>query len=297
MPGKVLVVDSDMAARRAAMVALIPAGYELSVAETSFEALSVAQRVVPDLVVLGASMTDATGLAVIGRLFSSPATADVPVIVIADTLPAADAADRAGARDVIPGPVDAAALQKAVLEHIDFPGALPQAPAAVLGDPERLAVVEALRPDASGAPSLDRFTALASKLLKAPVSVVTLVEADGQTVASQTGRDSLGTPPKKVPLTHSFCQFAVTSREPLRIDDSLGHPLVSASPAIQEDDIRAYLGVPLIIGGTQAVGALCVTDGVPRHWTDDETELLGDLAGILTDQLDTTVRRGRHAVG
>jgi CheY-like chemotaxis protein len=296
MPGKVLVVDSDMAARRRAMVALLPKGFDLSVAESSFEALGVAQRVVPDLIMLGSSMTDPAGLSLIGRLFSTPATADIPVIVIADTPEQASAADRAGARDVIHGPVDGERLQAIVHDHIDFPGALPQAPAALLNDPDRLALVDALRPGPGGEPSLERFTALAAKLLKAPVSIVTLVEMDGQTVAGQTGRDAPGTPPKTVPLTHSFCQFAVTSREPLRIDDSVAHPLVASSPAIQDDDIRAYLGIPLIVGGEQAVGALCVTDAVPRHWTDDETGVLTDLAGILTDQFDRTTRRGRHTV-
>jgi GAF domain-containing protein len=297
MPGKVLVVDSDMAARRAAMVALLPRGFDLSVAESSFEALSVAQRVVPDLIVLGSSMTDPVGLGLVGRLFSTPATADIPVIVVADTPEQAAAADRAGARSVIPGPVAGDRLQKAVQDHIDFPSALPQAPAAVLNDPDRLALVDSLRPGPEGEPSLERFTALAAKLLKAPVSIVTLVEMDGQTVAGQTGRDAPGTGPTRAPLTHSFCQFAVTSRQPLRIDDSVTHPLVASSPAIQDDDIRAYLGVPLLVGGEQAVGALCVTDGVPRHWTDDETEVLTDLAEILTDQFDRTTRRGRHAVG
>lgn len=295
MPQKVLVVDSDMASRRGAMVALIPAGYDLSVAETSFEALSVAQRVLPDLIVLGSSMTDESGLALIGRLFSAAATADIPVIVVADSPETRDAADRAGARDVIEGPVDGSGLLQAVIDHVDFPGALPGAPDAVLRDPDRLALVEALRPGPTGEPSLDRFTALAAKLLQAPVSIINLIELDRQTMASETGREP-SEPIRSVPLTHSFCQFAVTSRQPLRIDDSTAHPLVADNPAIHEDDIQAYLGIPLVVGGGQAVGALCVTDSVPRHWTDRETEVLSDLAGILTDQLDATVRRGRHSV-
>jgi CheY-like chemotaxis protein len=297
MADKVLVVDSDMMMRRAAMAALLPAGYELSIAETSFEALSVARRVRPDLVVLGSSFSDAAGLLLVGRLFSTPETAEIPVLVIADTPEAREAADRAGARAALAGPLDPHALILAVAEHVHSPGALARAPESVLSDPERLAAVEAIRPGPTGEPSLDRFTTLAAKLLGAPVSIVTLVDTDGQQVASQVGRATPGTPPVRVPLTHSFCQFAVTSRQPLRIDDSRAHPLVAANPAVADDDIQAYLGIPLIVGGEQAVGALCVTDTVPREWTDHETDVLSDLAGILADQMNTTVRVGRHARG
>jgi hypothetical protein len=232
----------------------------------------------------------------VGRLFSTPETADIPVLVVADSPEARDAADRAGARAVLGGPLDRQELLSAVADHVHFPGALAAAPHAVLSDSERLAAVEALRPGASGEPSIDRFTALAAKLLEAPVSIVTLVDPDGQQVASQVGRSEAGTPPTRVPLTHSFCQFAVTSRQPLRIDDSTAHPLVASNPAIQDDDIQAYLGIPLIVDGQQAVGALCVTDSVPRAWTDRETDVLSDLARILADQMTTTVRKGRHAL-
>ncbi|RKR73884.1 GAF domain-containing protein [Frondihabitans australicus] len=295
MPGKILVVDSDMVTRRAAMYALLPAGYEMKIAEGPFEAFGIAQKEQPDVIVLGASVLDDQGLALIGRLITAGATADTPVLAVADSIDGMDAADRAGARTVLPSPVDPQRFLDTIADLIAHPGPIEQAPEAVLADPDRLAAVEALKPGPDGEPSLDRFTALASKMLNAPVSIITLIDMKSQTFASQHGRDPDGTKPTAVPLTHSFCQFAVTSRQPLRIDETRTHPLVQNSPAIDEDDIEAYLGVPLIVGGQHAVGALCVTEHEPRQWTDEEEEMLSDLAEILTTELDTAVKRGRHA--
>jgi CheY-like chemotaxis protein len=295
MPGKILVVDSDMTTRRAAMVSLLPAGYEMKIAEGSFEAFGVAQRERPDVIVLAASMMGEQGLSLLGRLITASATAETPVLAVADSPEAMDAADRAGARAVLPSPVDPAAFLETIGRLVAQPGPLTQAPVSLLADPDRVAAVEALRPGADGEPALDRFTALASKMLDAPVSVISLVDMKGQTVASQSGRGAQGAPVETTPLTHSFCQFAVTSRQPLRIDEARTHPLVANNPAIVDDGVEAYLGVPLIVEGTHAVGALCVTDSTPRQWTDAQEEMLADLAEILTSELDAAVARGRHA--
>lgn len=209
---------------------------------------------------------------------------------------AIDTANRAGARAVLPGPVSTEDLLQVIDRHISSPGAIPRAPKAVLEDADRLAAIESLRPGPEGDPTLDRFTTLAAKLLHAPVSLITLIDIDSQLIASQVGRSEPGTSPISVPLTHSFCQFAVTSKQPLRIDDSRAHPLVASNLAIDGDDVKAYLGIPLILQGDNAVGALCVYDSSPRTWTDNESEILSDLTDILIAELDSTMSRGRHVV-
>jgi DNA-binding response OmpR family regulator len=293
--GSVLVVDSDMGSRHRAMAVLLTAGYAMSIAEHQFEALKLADREHPDLVVLGASMTDGEGLSLVGRLFSNSSTATTPVLVIANTTEQIDAANRSGARAVLPGPVSSEDLLQAIDRHINSPGAISGAPMAVLVDADRRAAIEALRPGPEGDLTLDRFTTLAAKLLHAPVSLITLIDIEGQLIASQMGRSEPGTAPTLVPLTHSFCQFAVTSKQPLRIDDSRAHPLVASNLAIDADDVKAYLGMPLILQGDNAVGALCVYDSSPREWTDNESTILSDLTDILIAELDSTMSRGRPA--
>jgi len=296
MGGKVLVVDSDFATRMKAIGALMGAGYEVSVAEDSWEARDVAANESPDLVLLGDSMVVSDGLVLVGRLFSAAATADIPVLVVANTAEGQLAADKAGARAVIPGPASAGDLVGAVAAHIDSPGALPHAPFSVLNDLDRLAAVDALRSDTSGQADLDRFTMLAAKMLHVPASTITLLDRDRQIFASQVGLSEPWASTKETPLEYSYCQYAVTSRLPLRIDDANLHPLVQGSLTTTEMDVVSYLGIPLITDDDQAVGTLCVVDTRARQWTDHDESILNDLAQILTAQLNSTRRGlGRHS--
>ncbi|MDP9027107.1 MAG: GAF domain-containing protein, partial [Actinomycetota bacterium] len=170
-------------------------------------------------------------------------------------------------------------------------------PESVLTDADRLAAVEALRPELSEQEGLDRFTLLASKILEVPVSTITLIDRDRQIFASQVGVSEPWASAGEVSLEYSYCQYAVTSREPLRIDDANRHPLVQGSPAIDEMNVVSYLGIPLITDDDQAVGSLCAIDSRPRHWTDHEVSILNDLAEILLAQLNATRRTpGRHAL-
>lgn len=291
----VLVVDRDADTRRRSIVALMPAGYRVVIAEDSHQAAGTARRERPDLVLLADSVADASGLVLVGRLLADADTAAIPVVVVADTPERRRAAEASGPRRVLDGPVDPSVLLAAVEDEIERPGALTRAPAAVLGDEQRLEAVRALVPEDGGVPELDRFTVLAARMLGTPVSTITLIEEDEQIFASNVGLSEPGTRAPSEPLEYSYCQYAVTTREPLRITDATRHPLVAASPAIAEHDAIAYVGIPLITGDGRAVGSLCAIDSRPREWTDDEVELLSDLAGILTEQIITpTVSRGRH---
>jgi CheY-like chemotaxis protein len=298
---RVFVVDSDGSSRRDAIQALLPHGFEIRVGEGPFEATTAILKSEPDLVILGNSMTHPLGLALIGRLFSLPSTADTPVIVIADTPDSRRAAEQAGATRVLAGPVTERELYDAVKAQLASGGSAPAgAPASLLGDEGRLAAVAALRRDASGNVDLDRFTKLTSDMLGAPVSMVTLIENDRQIHASQVGLPEPLAGRGHTSLEHSYCQYAITSRQPLLIDDATRHPLVADSPSVADDQWIAYAGIPLITTDGHAVGALCAIDRTPRNWTAHDLELLENLAGILTDQLDAALTTasaiGRHRV-
>ncbi|ROQ39758.1 GAF domain-containing protein [Frondihabitans sp. PhB188] len=292
------LVDSDASTRRDAIQALLPYGFEVMVGDGPFEATTAIVKAQPDLVVLGHSMTHPFGLALVGRLFSLPDTADIPVFVIANTPEAAVAADRAGATRVVTGPVTDVMLRNAVSTQLGLTrGSLTGAPNSVLGDSERLAAVASLRRDTAGNVDLDRFTKLTSDMLGAPVSMVTLIENDRQVYASQIGVPEPWAAQGHAPLQHSYCQYAITSRQPLVIDDAARHPLVQSSPSVSESNWAAYAGIPLITTEGHAVGALCAIDHEPRHWSDQEVEILQGLADILTTQLNATLkesRTGRH---
>jgi len=87
------------------------------------------------------------------------------------------------------------------------------------------------------------------------------------------------------PLTHSFCQHAVASREPLIVTDAREHPLLRDNLAIRDMGVIAYAGIPLIDDDGNALGTLCVIDSQPRHWTSHQIELLSDIAASVVTEI------------
>jgi len=112
MTARVLVVD-DVAGNRALLEArLLSEYYEVATAASGPEALEVAGRWMPDVVLLDVVMPGMDGYEVCRRLKAAPATAHVPVVMVTALL---DQAERvrgleAGADDFLSKPLDDAAL-------------------------------------------------------------------------------------------------------------------------------------------------------------------------------------------
>ncbi len=158
---------------------------------------------------------------------------------------------------------------------------------AAVEDPERLAALR--RADLLDTPpeeAFDQLTRLAARLLGAPMALVSLVDKDRQFFKSSTA--SLPGPwqtQRQTPLSHSFCQHTITSREALVVEDAREHPLVRDNLAIRDLGVIAYLGIPLIAPDGHALGTLCVIDSKPRHWTPDQVELLQDIAASVVTEI------------
>jgi len=82
MPCKVLVVDDDPIMHRVLKHYLERQGYESAVASNGLQAIDLATRELPDLIVLDVRMPDMSGLAALRRLKESEATKAIPVIVV-----------------------------------------------------------------------------------------------------------------------------------------------------------------------------------------------------------------------
>ena len=160
-------------------------------------------------------------------------------------------------------------------------------PLTALEDPARLAALERLDLlDPAPEADFDRYTALASKMLDAPVALVSLVDAQRQVFKSRRGLDEPWASSGEAPLSHSFCQHAVETRSPLVIGDAREHPLLRENLAIDALGVIAYAGVPIITREGHALGTLCVIDHVPRHWTHDQVEMLSDLAAAVVTVIE-----------
>jgi len=168
--------------------------------------------------------------------------------------------------------------------------------AAAVSDSARVDAVRATGlMDSDITPSFDRLARLAAHVLNAPVALVSLVDADRQFFKSCLGLPEPWASERQSPLSHSFCQHAVASREPLLVDDAREHHLLRDNLAIRDMGVIAYAGIPLIDPDGYALGTLCVIDSRPRHWTTHQVQLLSDLAAsVITEiTLARAVTQGR----
>jgi CheY-like chemotaxis protein len=78
---RVLLVDDDRSIRRIAQIALAEVGhFQVMLASTGQEALNLAQKEQPDLVLLDVMMPEMDGFAVLIKLQKDPTTSAIPVI-------------------------------------------------------------------------------------------------------------------------------------------------------------------------------------------------------------------------
>lgn len=162
-------------------------------------------------------------------------------------------------------------------------------PLPVLRDVERLAVLERARLlDTDAEPAFDRLTALAARLLDAPVALVTLVDDERQFFKSCIGLPEPWASSRQTPLTHSFCQYSVATNEPLVIADARQDPVLQHNEAIVDLGVIAYAGVPIRIG-SEPLGSFCVIDSEPRDWTDRDLAVLEELGAAVGDLVDLRI--------
>src|SRR3954468_2267991 len=158
---------------------------------------------------------------------------------------------------------------------------------AVLSDPRH---IQALRSTAllNSPPeeAFDRLTRLASHALNVPVALVSLVSDDRQFFKSCIGVAEPWASQRGTPLTHSFCQHAVPTGEPLVIEDARETPLVRDNLAIPDLDVIAYAGVPLKTSDGAVLGTFCAIDHQPRAWSDADLAFVREMAQSAMTEIE-----------
>jgi signal transduction histidine kinase len=159
--------------------------------------------------------------------------------------------------------------------------------ASELHEQQRLAVLmDANLLDTPEEETFDRFTRLASAILKTPVALVSLVDRHRQFFKSSVGLPEPWATSRETPLSHSFCQHVVSTTEPLCVADARTHPLLRDNLAIADLGVIAYLGIPLTTYEGYTLGSFCAIDVTPREWSDRDVEILSDLAALVTEKIE-----------
>lgn len=148
--------------------------------------------------------------------------------------------------------------------------------------------------DAPTSPLLDGLTRILARTLAVPVALVTLVDDRRQWFAGQASPPEWAPGVRSTPLSHSFCQYVVADSAPVVIEDSRHDPRVIGNLAIEELGVVAYAGVPLVMQSGETLGALCAIAAQPRSWTDDELDVLHDLARAVVVELELRISLAGH---
>jgi PAS domain S-box-containing protein len=165
-----------------------------------------------------------------------------------------------------------------------------------IGDPERLAQLRRARLVGSPPePAFDRLTRIASRLLNAPISLVTLIEEDRQYFLSCVGLPDSLRERRETPLTYSVCKHVVPTGEALIASDIREHPLVDDATVACSFGVVAYAGIPLRTATGHVLGSFCVLDRRRRDWTADEIELLETLAASAVAEIELRSSLSREA--
>lgn len=209
-------------------------------------------------------------------------TAAIPVIALA--LPGADkqALLSAGVDRCLEPPVAEGDILTAVREEAGLARPVTEAPAEILQDPERLSALGATGLlDTDPEEDLDIVTRLAAQVLGVPVALVSLVDDRRQFFKSQVGLPAPWDEERQTPLSHSFCQWVVSSQEELVIEDARSHPILQTNRAISDLGVIAYAGTPLSAVSGAPIGSFCAIDDKPRSWSADDLATLRDLAQLV----------------
>jgi CheY-like chemotaxis protein len=96
MPGVALVVDDSMLIRYTVCRFLEGRGFAVESATNGIEALQILQRVPPDLIVTDMNMPKMSGSELITALKTNPATANIPIIIVAGRASGFDEKEKRG---------------------------------------------------------------------------------------------------------------------------------------------------------------------------------------------------------
>jgi len=142
------------------------------------------------------------------------------------------------------------------------------------GERERVATLDALRlHEAPRDGALDALVRLAARHLGGVAAMVNFIDATRLWSQAHTQAR-----PVDVPREIAFCSRTIESDALLEVRDMRADPRWCDNPAVRDaPHIRFYAGVAVGVD-SQRLGALCVTDIVPRRLTPMQRATLQDLA-------------------
>lgn len=157
----------------------------------------------------------------------------------------------------------------------------------VLSDAGRLDQIQKLDlVDSPAEEAFDRITRLAVGMLDVPVSIVSIVTTERQFFKSALGLGEPWASRRQTPLDHSFCKHVVVHNQPVVVSDARQDEVFRNNLAIPNLGVIAYLGFPLGLADGLPLGAFCVIDTKPRHWSEMDIQRVRDLSMLAANEIE-----------
>ena len=131
--------------------------------------------------------------------------------------------------------------------------------------------------------AFDRVARLAASLFRAPIALISFLDAERAWFKSHIGVDIA-----QVPRDLALCARAVVSDEVTLVPNALEDPAFAGSPLVTgELAARFYAGAPLITRDGHRIGVLCVVDREPRtEFGAEDQSRLATLARLVMNELE-----------
>ena len=138
-------------------------------------------------------------------------------------------------------------------------------------------------------PAFDQITRLASRLLGAPIALITLVDENRQWFKS-----SVGVSISETPRDIAFCAHTIQQDGVFVVNDAVTDERFASNPLVLGDpSVRFYAGAPLLSNDGMALGAVCVADVRPRAaFSEEDKQVLRDLSDLASAHI-----QARQSIG
>ena len=131
--------------------------------------------------------------------------------------------------------------------------------------------------------AFDRVARLAASLFRAPIALISFLDADRAWFKARIGVEI-----PEIPRDLTLCTRTVLSDDITLVPNALDDPTFADNPlVVGELGVRFYAGAPLITRDGHRIGALCVVDTKPRTEFGPEDHVrLATLARLVMNELE-----------
>lgn len=135
--------------------------------------------------------------------------------------------------------------------------------------------------DTSPQERFDRITRLAKRMFGVSTALITLVDTDRQWFLSSLDLDI-----KETSRDVSFCGHAILGDEIFTVPDAILDSRFDDNPFVRDSPhVRFYAGCPITVRNGSNLGTICLIDQSPRSFSDEDKELLSDLARMVEQEI------------